>query len=78
MLQHLEMQGILPDDWWRWPPGWLNSAGTPHCLQELTAAGISSNPQILVLHNQEHYSTRTMKPTLQHVAARAMTAQCEQ
>lgn len=39
MLQHLEVQGILPDDWWRWQTGWLNSAGGPHRLQELHSSG---------------------------------------
>ncbi|WIA33917.1 hypothetical protein OEZ86_007015 [Tetradesmus obliquus] len=37
MLQHLEVQGILPDDWWRWQPGWLNSA-EPSVLRFLMLA----------------------------------------
>lgn len=27
LLQYLETQGILPDDWWRWPAAWQDSSG---------------------------------------------------
>ncbi|KAF6250897.1 hypothetical protein COO60DRAFT_715515 [Scenedesmus sp. NREL 46B-D3] len=37
MLQHLETQGVLPDDWWRWTPGWLHSA-EPHVLRFIMLA----------------------------------------